>query len=54
MRKLAEQLFPHAGIRHAEQKAEKSNNRHIQNKSEQPISDASYWKMVTLLALSQL
>ncbi|NYI26231.1 hypothetical protein [Aeriscardovia aeriphila] len=51
MRKLAEQLFPHAGIRHAEQKAEKSNNRHIQNKSEQPISDASYWKMVNTISV---
>ena len=51
MRKLAEQLFPHAGIRHAEQKAEKSNDRQIQNKSEQPISDASYWKMVNTISV---
>lgn len=51
MRKLAEQLFPHAGIRHAEQKAEQSNNRQVQNKSEQPISDASYWKMVNTISV---
>lgn len=51
MRKRAEQLFPHAGIRHAEQKAEKSNDRQIQNKSEQPISDASYWKMVNTISV---
>lgn len=51
MRKRAEQLFPHAGIRHAEQKAEKSNDRQIQNKSEQPISDASYWRMVNTISV---
>ena len=51
MRKRAEQLFPHAGIRPAEQKAEKSNDRQIQNKSEQPISDASYWKMVNTISV---
>ena len=51
MRKRAEQLFPHAGIRHAEQKAEKSNDRQVQNKSEQPISDASYWKMVNTISV---
>lgn len=51
MRKRAEQLLAHAGIRHAEQKAEKSNDRQIQNKSEQPISDASYWKMVNAISV---
>ena len=51
MRKLAEQLLAHAGIRHAEQKAEQSNDRQIQNKSEQPISDASYWKMVNTISV---
>lgn len=51
MRKRAEQLLAHAGIRHAEQKAEKSNDRQIQNKSEQPISDASYWKMVNTISV---
>lgn len=51
MRKLAEQLLAHAGIRHAEQKAEKSNDRQVQNKSEQTISDASYWKMVNTISV---
>lgn len=51
MRKRAEQLLAHVGIRHAEQKAEKSNDRQIQNKSEQLISDASYWKMVNTISV---
>lgn len=51
MRKRAEQLLVHAGIRHAGQKAEQSNDRQIQNKSEQPISDASYWKMVNTISV---
>ena len=49
MRKHSEQLLSCASKQHTQQQEAKGDSQQTQSKNEQPISDASYWKMVNTI-----